>query len=304
MILNNTCCFSTVVYGWYQDFIPIHIYSILRSFPQHFVKIFLLDELKTSNKELLEIVRNNISDRFEIVENFTDLDWCEIPHKAALRFLLTRDYFQKFRYVYFGDIDMMTYNVFNDNFIDFYLKKCEQTELPFSNSFNYYNNRYRLTGLHFIIKDPYFDAMDEAIKNMMVPRSPDSWDGWNKCFRSQCHHNEKNPSYDEELLFHMASSVFDMRKIQSYYRPDHGWHLGDYRYHYLSNPLHKNYKLRARAKFLLNSCLQKASERWLSDKIASMIDNKIFLELCNNMQGDSKFVVDTAIRIFKRKYFL
>jgi len=292
---SDTCCFSTVVYGWYQDFIPIHIYSTLKAYPQHFVKIFLLDKLQDRNREALDAIRT-VSNRFEVVENFTDLDWCKIPHGAALRFLLTREYFEGFKYAYFGDVDMLLYNFFRDNFTDYYLWRCRETELPFSNSFNYDKGRYRLTGLHFIIKDPYFDAMDKVIEEMKIPRRADYW---GKGFRSQCKHNEKDPSYDEEMLFNMVSSVFDMRKLQGYERPYHGWHLGDYRTHYL-----KRTSAKERSMFLHKMCYQRPSERWQYDEVTSLINDELFLKLREMMQGESRFVVDAAIRVFTRKCFL
>lgn len=295
---QKSCCFTTVVYGWYQDFIPIYIYSILKAFPQHYVKIFVFEELTQNNKDSLELVRQNLSDRFQVVENFSDLNWCELPHKAATRFLMTREYFEGFDYVYFGDVDFLIYNKFDDNFVDHYLGRCEKTQLPFSNEFNYYENKYRVTGLHFVIKDPYFDAMDEIIDEMKQPIH-----GWrNNSFRSQCFHNEENPSYDEELLYYMTSKVFDIRVLGNYIRPHHGWHLGDYRYYYLNDyKCECHFELRA---MLLMKSFQNVSEIEDYDKINHMIEDDLFKSLYSNIEGKAKDVIDLAIRIFKRKMFI
>ena len=177
----DRCCFTTVVYGWYQDFIPIYIYSILNSFPQHYVKIFLLDSLRDNNKRALQYLRDDLSDQFEIVENFSDLDWCQIPHKAAIRFLLTKEYFEGFDYVYFGDVDFLIYNQFDDNFYDTYVAHCGRTGLPFSNGWNYYDNRHRVTGLHFVVKEPYFRSMTDIIEETKIPREKGYWDSYFRC---------------------------------------------------------------------------------------------------------------------------
>jgi hypothetical protein len=214
------CCFTTVVYGWYQDFIPIYIYSVLKSFPQHYVKIFLLDELKENNRKSLEVIKKEVSDRFQIVENFKDLDCCEIKHSAALRFLLTREYFEDFEYVYFGDVDFLIYNQFDDNFVSYYLGHCEKTGLPFSNCWNIEGNRFRMTGLHFIIKDSYFDAMDKIIALTKIPTS---------IFRITCMYDDKWVTYDEQMLCYMISQVFDIQILKNGFRPLHGLHFGVFR---------------------------------------------------------------------------
>ena len=134
-------CFTTYVFGWYQDYIPTYIYSILTAFPQHYVKIFLKERLSPENRQALELVKKT-SDSFEVIEEFTDLDDCQIPHLPSIRFLLTREYFEDFDYVYFGDVDFIIYNEHDDNFSNIYLNHCEQTGLPFSNEVNYDWGKY------------------------------------------------------------------------------------------------------------------------------------------------------------------
>jgi len=214
-------CFTTYVFGWYQDYIPTYIYSILHAFPQHFVKIFVKEKLTENNKQALDLVKKQISNSFEIIEEFDDLDHCGIPHLPAIRFLLTRDYFEEFDYVYFGDVDFVIYNQWNDSFADRYVEHMKHTGLPFSNEWNYDYGKYRMTGLHFIQKDFYFDVMDPFIEEMKIPNG--------NFFRKQCRHNPKWPSYDEEMLFNMAVRAFDIRPLDGYRRPFHGLHFGTLR---------------------------------------------------------------------------
>lgn len=283
------CCFTTVVYGWYQDFIPIYIYSILKSFPRHFVKIFLLDQLTENNRRALQLVKDEISDRFEIIENFSDLNWCKIPHKAALRFLLTREYFEEFEYVYFGDVDFLIYNEYNDNFVEKYLTRCKETGLPFSNWWNYYENKHRITGLHFIIKNEYFDKMDQIIEETKIPRIERTGE-WNSSFRTQCAFDKNNVSYDEEMLYYMISMVFDVRRIKSYYRHHCKVHFGLYR---------KNDPKQ------ISQVMFNYSYTGHLDKINKLCNNEIFKKLHSELGPDAKKIIDKAFSvIFKRKIFL
>ena len=295
------CCFTTVVYGWYQDFIPIYIYSILRAFPQHFVKIFVLEPLNDNNIRALDLIKKNLSDHFEVVDNFTELNWCEIPHSAALRFLLTREYFEDFKYVYFGDVDLLIYNEYGDNFINSYLRHCEITGLPFSNEHNFYENKHRVTGLHFIIKDPYFDEMDDIIKEIRVPKKIGGW--WNPTFRSQCFYNDLNPTFDEEMLYYMLSSTFDLRPLKNYGRPNHGWHLGEYRYYYM-NAYKSPYYFSQRYMLLSDKAYQRMSEKPELDMIFAILEDPVFLLLYEELTGKAKDVVDIANRIIRRKLFV
>ena len=213
-------CFVAYVFGSYQDFIPTYIYSILRAFPQHHVKIFLEDPISVDNAVNLALLHKEVPGSFEIIDNFHDLDWCDVPHKPGHRFLLTKEYFEGFDYVYFGDVDFIVYNEYNDQFFNTYIAHCQSTGLPFSNEWNYDYGKYRMTGLHFIIKEPYFESMTDRIEETKSPLS---------VFRSGCYHNKEYPSYDEEMLFYMCMNEFDLRVLNGYRRPFHGLHLGTFR---------------------------------------------------------------------------
>ena len=210
-------CFTSFVYGWYQDFIPIFVYSTLKSYPQHFVRIFLYEALTDGNRRSLELIRNQVSDQFEIIESFTELDDFNLPHKAAYRFVMGREYFPEFEYIYIGDVDFIIQE--KQDFFESHLNNCEKTGLPFSNSWNYDWGKFRACGLHFIIKTPYFDAMDKWIKIMK---------GQNK-FKSQCKCDENAPTYDEEMLYYMLVHEFDLRSITNFGRIFPGVHLAFYR---------------------------------------------------------------------------
>lgn len=264
-------CFSTFVYGWYQDFIPIYIYSILTAFPQHHVKIFLHEQLSETNKYCLSLIP---SDNFEIVENFKELDSCNIQHLSAYRFLLTRDHFKDFDYIYMGDVDFLIYNQFNDNFYDFYVSHCKKTKLPFSNEWNYDFGKYRMTGLHFMIKDPYFDQMDSWIENMKR--------GTNN-FKTQ---SPQSPSLDEEMLHYMTFHAFDLRPLIGYRRPYHGLHFGIFKN--IENSISFKYKNRI--------------DQWINDKekINDVLNSDLFKTFLQFMDPKAKRTVKIAQSTMKK----
>lgn len=219
-------CFTSFVYGWYQDFIPLFIFSVLKAYPQHFVKIFLYEELTKDTKNSLELIKE-FSTSFEVVENVKEFDAFKIPHKAAYRFLMTREYFSEFEYIYFSDIDFIVYNCNDDNFYEIYLEHCEKTGLPFSNSWNYDFGRYRMYGVQFVVKTPYFDIMDKQIQIMK---------GQNK-FKTQVVYNAADPSYDEEMLFYMMAHEFDLTRLLNYGRKFPGLHLAEFKMKHVFEPM-------------------------------------------------------------------
>lgn len=280
-------CFSTYVYGPYQDYIPSYIYSILWAFPQHFVKIFVEEPLSLHNKNCLELIRRQVSDRFEVIDSFTEFVKYKLPHRAAYRFLLGREHFQDFDCVYLGDVDFIIYNQFNDQFIDTYLQHCRQTGLPFSNEWNYDYGRYRMMGLHFIIKDAYFDNMDYWIEDVK----------YGNVFTKRCIHHPLWPSYDEEMLYYMASHAFDLRPLIGYRRPYHGLHFGTFRVIDISNSFATNH-------IHITDGRNKLPQ-WLNDhkKIDAIMSSDLFREFYKGMCPEAKAVVRKAKFALHKKMF-
>ena len=205
---------------------------------------------------------------------------------------MTREYFEGFNYVYFGDVDFVIYNELDDDFISDYLLHCKCTELPFSNGWNYFDGRHRLTGLHFIIKDPYFDEMDDIIRETRIPGG--SW------FRRECYYDEKSPSWDEEMLFYMASSVFDLRLIKHYPRRHNGLHFGVFRYLY-NSPLEEITKLRSE---ILFDSFQRLDDEHILWKMSEFYDNDVFFsKLLGRANDRVKSIIEKSFSVFKRKLF-
>jgi hypothetical protein len=281
------CCFSTYVHGWYQDFIPTYIFSILHAFPNHYVKIFLHEKLNDYNKEALNLIDNK---NYQIIENYQEkIENYKIPHLAAIRFLLPEEEFDGFDYVYFGDIDFIVYNVFNDNFYETYVKHCEQTQLPFSNEWNYDYRRYRATGLHFIIKAPYFLAMNDIIKSTRNP--------YGNHFRVQTPCDKNFPMYDEEMLYYMLCFTFDLRKLIGYLRPLHGLHFEVFRRENINCSFAVN-KNHSDEKIYIST--------WKKDikKINQTLNSKLMKFMENNASQNFKNVIEKTRYVLYGKHFI
>ena len=68
------CC-TAYVFGKYTDYIPYYIYSILKSYPDYYVKIFVQQSLAKKEKLCLNLVSKGLSDHFEIKENYFNNIW-------------------------------------------------------------------------------------------------------------------------------------------------------------------------------------------------------------------------------------
>lgn len=272
----RSLCFTTYVHGWYQDFIPIYIFSILHQFPNYFVKIFTHEKLTVNNSAALDLVKS-FNSSFKIVERYQGVDCTNIKHLPAVRYLLPKSEFSGFDYVYFGDVDFIVTNEHNDDFVTYYKKQCDYTNLPFSNAITHDNNKHRMTGLHFIETKPYYERIEPEIQNIIDgdPFALSIIDSF---------------SFDEEVLYYMNSRVFDLSSLEGYTRPHNGVHLG---------------YCRERADGHSYSGKTKLKD-WnqQKDKITSIIDHRVFKQLLVFMGDRAKLVFDKAYNVLYRPMFL
>lgn len=204
--------FLTHAFGWYQDFVPLYIFSCLYTCPS-FVRVLLHEELTENNRRALELIRP-YNGSFEVIQNYRGVDLSHIDHLPAVRFLLPREAVADLDYVYIGDVDFIVYNEVDDNFFEYYLKHCRATGLPFSNSVTNDDGQLRMTGLHFIKVEEYYEVMQREIQAVVQ--------GKNKFAQSI----RKSYSYDEQVLYDMISRSFDLSSLDGYVRPHHGVHFG------------------------------------------------------------------------------
>lgn len=226
--MEDKLCMTVFVYGWYQHFIPLYVYSILRAYPHYFVKVFLHDHLQPCNEELLDVIRGLGYDRFQVLENYFS-DVCD-EGRMYLRWFIPGREFSDFDYVYFGDVDFIICRE-DPGILEVHRRHCEDVGLPYSNVIRRRNWRVlwlrELSGLHFVQVRDYFDKVDPLI----------SGEGWRMYRRLIYRLVDRvlgrfgyRQRFDEVMLYDLMRDAFgrppeDLLR-QKWCRPHHGIHLG------------------------------------------------------------------------------
>jgi hypothetical protein len=219
-VKRKPLCFVAFVYGSYTQYIPFYIYSILKSYPDYYVKIFVNEKLNNRENKCLDMIREQLSTNFEIRENYFEefnIEELKIPEegKKAIRFLIPKEEFVDFENVYFGDIDFLIVKE-HPKLLEGHLAHCEKTGLPYSNLVR--KNSKRLTGLHFYKVDEYYSRMNKLIYNYL--------DNKDKLVSQLSKYK-----WDEEFLYEIVKEGIGIEGL-SYndYRPHHGFHIGTIRH--------------------------------------------------------------------------
>lgn len=225
MVFRGKLCITAYVFGTYSRYIPYYVYSILKSYPDYHVKIFVDKKLSLPEKECMKLIRDNLSDNFSIRENsFQEYDFLNETHirgggKKILRWLIPEKEFEGFDYIYIGDVDFLIMRE-EPSLLESHINHCRRTQLPFSNKIRLImpgssDRTDRLTGLHFVIKKPYYEKIGPYISSYLEDNDLllDSLSGINS---------------NEQFLYHLVEQEFDLNKLLDYedFRPHHGIHLG------------------------------------------------------------------------------
>ena len=266
-------CFSSFVHGWYQDFIPLFLYSIYRSYPDHDCLIFLREYLCRNNIISLEALRKKY-DHFRLVEEYREVDCTYVKHLPAVRFLIPGEAFQEYDFLYMTDIDFLILQEYDLTFYDYYWEHCRFTGLPFSNSFfTDHLNRTRLTGLQFMVVKPYYESMN-PIMQRVIGGDP------------YCQSIIDSLAFDEQCLYYMANQTFDLSLLNGYSRPHHGIHFGH---------------VREKA---MGSSFIKKTRHLLWDQhqvtLAEMWEDDLFQLIYGNLGSEARQVVDRFFQLFRR----
>lgn len=224
MSSGERVCITTYVFGAYSKYIPYYVYSVLKSYPDYYVKIFIDKELNFLEKKCMDLIRHDLSDNFSICENsFQDYDFLnEMPicggGKIILRWLIPEEEFDGFDYIYIGDVDFFIIRE-DPTLLESHINHCRETQLPFSNKIRLMPDSYdrsdRLTGLHFIIKEPYYEKIGPYISSYLE-------------HKERLLESVSGIDNDEQFLYHLVEQGFDLDKLLDYddFRPHHGIHLG------------------------------------------------------------------------------
>lgn len=163
-------CFATAASGpLYEGFVPIYIYSIRTAYPSAFVKVFFRRGVSPRMRRSLAALSS--LGNFEVVEDaFADYPEANI---ATCRFLIREEDLKDFDHVYFGDVDFFILRE-EPSLLDQHLAHCRVLGTPYSNivrpAYDRAAGRHvegateRLTGLHFVQREPYFAAMTPIIE--------------------------------------------------------------------------------------------------------------------------------------------
>lgn len=239
--MGNSLCMTRFVYGWHEHFIPVYVYSVLRAYPDYFVKLFLHGELQPCNEELLDLVRGFGCENFQIIQNyFSDADEDRL---YCLNWFIPGKEFSDFDYVYCGDIDFIVCEE-EPGILEVHKQHCEDTGLPYSNAVRRRNWKQlglrELTGLHFVRVPDYYEEVDPLIAGKR----------WHKYDRLVYRLVDRvlavfgyGHRFSEPILHDLVSDAFgpppeDLLR-QKWCRPHHGIHLGELREEDSAVPPHR-----------------------------------------------------------------
>lgn len=195
-------CIAVYVFGEdYQEYIPMYIYSILKSYPKYHIRIYLDKKLQSKIRNSLLLL--NELGKFEIIEEYSpkfNLNKKALKNsyiQKSLRWFLFDEELLKYKYLYIGDVDVIFCNEKNE-FCDQHVKHINFLGTPYSNISrknnikaitspkeilkgiikNGFKDTYKafkkgpylnkkLSGLHFIEVKPYYKAI-EAIQEEVI----------------------------------------------------------------------------------------------------------------------------------------
>lgn len=209
---------AVYVFGDYTRYIPYYVYSVLKSYPDYYVKVFTRDSLSPNEKKCMALIRDQVSPNFEVIESYFDESLhLEKPTKmvggieTTFRFLLPYEAFKNFKFAYIGDVDFLIIRE-TPSLINGHKKHSNKIGVPYSNAIRAHSTR--LTGLHFIKVKDYYQKMEPLIQSYL--ENP-----------KQLYKEVKNLQYDEEFLYKLIKHGIGFGKIRKHhYRPPHGFHIG------------------------------------------------------------------------------
>lgn len=163
-VFSESMVWSTYVYGWYQGFIPMYAFSILRAYPTHFVRLFVREPLEPDVSRALDIVRE-YSDRVEVLSSVIP----NLPGECrGYRWLLRRTHYRPFAYAFNGDVDFVIIRE-TPTLLEWHLRQAQLLSKPYSNVVRQMGGR--LAGCHFMIVEPYFDHVDPVLDDLLREQS-------------------------------------------------------------------------------------------------------------------------------------
>jgi len=187
-------CFTTYIYGDnYQDYIPLILYSVYKSYPEYSVILFVNGLVREDIKYSIESIRKYYGN-FEIVENtFDDCPSMNSLKAQSLRWVLWHKRFEEFDYLYYIDSDILyirepiPMHIQHMKHMDFIQSDCASNILrkkilsntDFVSMYFAYkyggwrtfieylkaSSVYRMSGIHFVKVNTYFKYLNSNIRD-------------------------------------------------------------------------------------------------------------------------------------------
>lgn len=196
--------FFTTAFGRYKLFVLPYISAALYNNPRSFAEVLVDDTGFLRNKHI-NFLNKHFEGRWKI-RNFPNKfsKWKNDKFKKSIRWLAHPSV--KTDYVYTGDIDIV---ILRKNIHEGHLKHIEKINKPYSNAVR--PNGINMTGLHFIVSNPYYEKLDVTYMNSIIDKISSG--------------KLRPKSLDERLLCRMMKENFGLPNPAFPYRPGHGVHL-------------------------------------------------------------------------------
>ncbi len=151
-------CFITIANKQYQIYLPWYLYFLGQSYPNSTALIYLSESLDNNIRKAIDLIQYD----YKIKENCFQDFHCNNPNVIkCLRWLNIDEDIMQFDYAHIGDIDLGICKE-EPSLLEQHKKHCNITKLPYSN-FVRPQLPPRLSGVHFIKIDEWFDAMMDQI---------------------------------------------------------------------------------------------------------------------------------------------
>ncbi len=224
----------TVVSGWYHDYVPLFIYSVLKAYPTHWIVILSTGKVPLSVQKQLESLQQRGFDRFSLHEEL----FSGCPHIIGegvvpyyLRWLIPYELIAPWDFAFICDVDLVMLPE-TPSMVDRRKLIMDGTRLPFANFVRPPHQGYpnRMSGWHFINVARYYDRVGPIILRHSTDASFDiRTNGY--AYDNSLGHRQWG---QEGLLYTLLKEAFDFndlllsQELHSF-GYHHGLHLGPLR---------------------------------------------------------------------------
>jgi hypothetical protein len=210
----------------YSYYIPLYIYSILRHYPDYYPLIYYQGKINNDIKKSLKTIQS--LGKFEVKEEVLSKFSTDRATVKTLRWLLYEKEFEDFDYLYIGDIDIFIVRE-TPSLLEQHIRHSAVLNLPYSNMIREDGNK--LTGLHFVEREPYYKSVLPLIKKYRQHKKFNRLDPTSKRSVNEhflyCLIEQSGLGLPPRTKKECLMSPSDSDKIN--FRPHHGLHLRVFR---------------------------------------------------------------------------